>query len=95
MSFEIKITVVENKNLEQLIESLGVTLEGKVVVGEISYIKTLTQTFTLPTPVAEVSLTDQAALTGPYLKDNITSITTDLKLQSSLSDLGQMKVIVV
>ena len=93
MAVKITVSVTENKNTDNKIVSLGVSLQGSYETGSGPVTSTVNETYTFTEPKDEVTVSEKRKIVAEVLKNNVNSIISNIKTQTGLDNLGETIIV--
>jgi hypothetical protein len=93
MAVKITVSVTENKNTNNKIVSLDISLQGSYETESGLVTSTVNETYTFTEPKNEVTISEKRKIVSEVLKNNVNNIISDIKTQTGLDNLGETIII--
>jgi hypothetical protein len=93
MAVKIIVSVTENKNTDNKIISLDISLQGSYETESGSVTSTINETYTFAEPKDEVTVSEKRKIVSEVLKNNVNTVISDIKSRTGLDNLGETIII--
>jgi hypothetical protein len=93
MTVKITVSVTENKNTDNKIVSLDISLQGSYETESGPVTSTVNETYTFTEPKDEVTISEKRKIVAEVLKNNVNNIISDIRTQTGLDNLGETIVV--
>jgi hypothetical protein len=93
MAVKIIVSVTENKNTDNKIVSLDISLQGSYETESGPVTSTATETYTFTEPKNEVTVSEKRKIVTEILKNKINNIISDIRTQTGLDNLGETIIV--
>jgi len=93
MAVKITVSVTENKNTDNKIISLDISLQGSYETESGPVTSTVDETYTFTEPKDEVTVSEKRKIVSEVLKNNVNGVISNIKSQTGLDNLGETIIV--
>jgi hypothetical protein len=93
MAVKITVSITEDRDTDDKIVSLGVSLQGSYETESGPVTSTINETYTFTEPKDEVTVSEKYKIVAEILKNTVNSIISSIKTQTGLDNPGETIIV--